>query len=231
LEGDALYPDAAYIFRKQIEEADLLIINKSDAISPEDRRRLEGVLAAQFPGMAVRYLSARTGEGVETWLDEVLLSPCAGARIVEVDYDVYAAGEAALGWLNADVLLSAVAGPVPWRTLCSDLLVSLQAAFCQRNARIGHVKLLLAATDGHYVGNFTDGTSSPSLQGQIAGASSQADLTLNARVEMVPDELERVVRAVLGHVADGCVRAEFRSLRCLSPGRPRPTYRYDRVVG
>jgi Ni2+-binding GTPase involved in maturation of urease and hydrogenase len=228
--GDALHPDAAYIFRKQIEEADLLVVNKSDLLSSEDRRRLEELLIVQCPNTRVCYLSARTGEGVETWLEEVQSLSCAGARIVPVDYDVYAAGEAVLGWLNADVLLSAVTDSVDWQSFCLDLLACLQAALGRRNARIGHVKLLVTTAEGHCVGNFTDWTSVPSLQGRIVGTPLRADLTLNARVEMSPEELERVVHAALGDVADGRVRAEIRSLRCLRPGRPKPTYRYDRVV-
>jgi hypothetical protein len=50
-------------------------------------------------------------------------------------------------------------------------------------------------------------------------------------VEMSPEELERIVRDVLGKVADRYVRAEIRGLRCLRPGRPQPSYRYDRVIG
>jgi hypothetical protein len=155
----------------------------------------------------------------------------AGSRIVNVDYDVYAAGEAVLGWLNADILLSAVAGPVEWRTFCWDLLTWLQAAFRQRNARIGHVKLLLTASDGHYIGNVTDTKSRPFLQGQVAGSPSGASLVLNARVEMTPEELEQMVRNVLGQVTPRHVRTEIRHLRCLHPGRPQPAYRYDGVVG
>ena len=229
-DGDALHPDAAYIFRKQLEEADLLVVNKADLISPEDRRRLEGDLAAQFPDAAVRYLSARTGEGVEMWLDEVLRTPRAGSRIVNVDYDIYAAGEVVLGWLNADVLLSTVAGPVEWGAFCLDLLARLQAAFRQRNARIGHVKLLLTAAGGHYVGNFTDCVSAPTWQGRIVGTPPKADLTLNARVEMASEELEQIVRDILGQGADRHLCAQIRDLRCLRPGRPQPTHRYDKVV-
>jgi Ni2+-binding GTPase involved in maturation of urease and hydrogenase len=229
-EGDALHPDAAYIFRKQLEEADLLVVNKADLLSAGDRRRLEEALGSQFPGTSVRYLSARTGEGVQPWLDEVLLTPFAGSRIVRVDYDVYAAGEAVLGWLNMETWLSGAGGPVDWGTFCSDLLARLQAAFRQRDARIGHVKLLLTAADGHYLGNITDTRSEPILQNQIVGGPSEASLILNARVEMSPEELEQIVREALAKAADGRVRTEIRDLRCLRPGRPQPTYRYDKVV-
>jgi G3E family GTPase len=227
---DVLHPDAAYIFHKQLEEADLLVVNKADLLSWEERRRLEETLAARFPGAAVRYLSARTGEGVDTWLDEVLATRRAGARIVTVDYDVYAAGEAVLGWLNAEILLSGMADPIEWRAYCSDLLERLQAVFRQRNARIGHIKLLLRAGGGHCIGNVTDLKSEPFLHHEIAGAPSEASLTLNARVEISPEELEQMVRTVLGQVAQGRVQTAIRDLRCLRPGRPRPTYRYDKVV-
>jgi len=229
-DGEALHPDAAYIFCKQLEEADLLVVNKADLLSSEERRRLEEILAAQFPSAAVRYLSARTGEGVEAWLKEVLATPSAGTRIPAVDYDVYAAGEAVLGWLNADIRLSGTAGPVAWETFCEDLLARLQAAFRLRNARIGHVKLLLTAGGGHCIGNITDAHSKLTLQGRIGGTLSEASLILNARVEMTPEELEQIVRDALGRAADGPVRADIRDLRCLRPGRPQPTYRYRAVV-
>lgn len=229
--GDALHPDAAYIFRKQIEEADRLVVNKADLLSLQQRRQIEGTLAGQFPGAAVRYLSARTGEGIDSWLDEVLSAESAGSRIVPVDYDVYAAGEALLGWLNADIALSAAGHPVAWEELCSDLLTQLQTTFRQRNAYIGHVKLLLTTDTGHYVGNVTDATTKPFVQGQVNGTPDEAQLTLNARVEIAPDELERIVRSLLDKMEGGRVHAGVRRLQCLRPGRPRPSYRYDRVVG
>jgi hypothetical protein len=228
--GDALHPDAAYIFRKQIEEADRLVVNKADLMSPDQRRQLEETLTSQFPGANVRYLSACTGEGVERWLDDVLCAEGAGSHLVPVDYDIYAAGEALLGWLNADIRLSVVAGVVEWGTFCSDLLANLQAASCHRNARIGHVKLLLTAGAGHYIGNVTDAKTAPFLGGQVAGSPSEASLTLNARVEISPEELEQIVRGALDGAAGRQVRVAFRDLRCLRPGRPQPSYRYDRVV-
>jgi Ni2+-binding GTPase involved in maturation of urease and hydrogenase len=227
----ALHPDAAYIFRKQLEEADWLVVNKADRILSEQRAQLGETLAAQLPRAIVRYLSARTGEGVEQWLRDVLSTPDAGSHIVPVDYDVYAAGEALLGWLNADVRLSAVAGAVEWGTFCRDLLAQLQAAFRGREARIGHIKLLLTADGGHYIGNITDAKTSPFLDGQVTGSVTEANLTVNARVEIAPEELERIVRAVLARAAARRARVEFHGLRCLRPGRPQPTYRYGTLVG
>jgi Ni2+-binding GTPase involved in maturation of urease and hydrogenase len=229
-EGDSLHPDAAYIFRKQLEEADLLVVNKTDLLSPEQGRRLEGLVAAQLPNARPCFLSARTGEGVEPWLDEVLSTREAGTHIIDVDYDVYAAGEAVLGWLNADVHLSMILPPADWSSFCCDLLSRLQTQFRDRRARIGHVKLLLTAASGHCIGNFTDDKSAPLLQGRIDGSPAEANLTLNARVEMPPQELEQIVRDTLTKAAAQRIRIKINDLQCLRPGRPKPTHRYNTIV-
>jgi len=228
--GDALHASAAYIFCKQLEEADLLVINKMDLISREEGDRLEQLVAARLPRAIVRRLSAWTGEGLESWLDEALSTRVAGSCILDVNYDTYAEGEAVLGWLNAEIRLSAVAKNVVWRTFCSDLLKDLHATFRDKRARIGHIKLLLTAAGGHCMGNLTSRDSEPLLQGRIDGFPAQASLTLNARVEMPPEDLERIVRDTLSKAAGERVTTDIMALRCLRPGRPQPTHRYDTIV-
>ncbi|RPJ23443.1 MAG: hypothetical protein EHM35_17265 [Planctomycetaceae bacterium] len=80
------------------------------------------------------------------------------------------------------------------------------------------------------MGNLTSQDSEPLLQGQIDGSPTQAGLTLNARVEMPPEDLERIVRDTLSKVAGRRMQPDILTLRCLRPGRPRPTHRYDTIV-
>lgn len=227
---DALHASAAYIFRKQLEEADLLVINKIDTLTPEERRRLEKLIAEWLPRAVVWFVSARTGEGVEAWLDEVLSATPAGSRIVDVDYDTYAEGEAILGWLNADIQLFAEVQKIEWGAVCRDLLNELHTRFRERQARIGHVKLLLTAGHGQCSGNLTGLGCEPVVQGRIDGSPTTVDLVLNARVEMPPEDLERIVRESLAKVGGQRLRIDIRHLRSLRPGRPQPTHRYDAVV-
>ena len=102
------------------------------------------MLADQFPGRSVRFISAQTGEGVDEWIDAVLTGRVAGERITTVDYDRYARGEAVLGWLNATCNLSATSGTVDWQGFCRELLESFKDEFAKRAASVGHVKIMLS---------------------------------------------------------------------------------------
>ena len=107
--GQRPFPDSVlYIYRLQIEEADAIVLNKVDTLSPAEVAELKAILAQRYPGRPVFAISAQTGQGVDEWLGFVLDTQPAGQRIAEVDYDVYAEGEAVLGWLNAAVPASRI---------------------------------------------------------------------------------------------------------------------------
>jgi len=59
---------------------------------------------------------------------------------------------------------------------------------------------------------------------------SSARLTLNARVEMTPDELEQIVCNTHDKNTKGRLTAKIIALQCLSPGCSNPTFRFNRIV-
>jgi G3E family GTPase len=60
--------DVGYIFRKQVEEADGLFINKAELLGEGEREKLQAALASAFPGKPVGFGSAKSGAGVEEWM-------------------------------------------------------------------------------------------------------------------------------------------------------------------
>jgi Ni2+-binding GTPase involved in maturation of urease and hydrogenase len=224
-----LHDSAAYIVRKQMEEADILVINKSDLLSAGEIQGLRALVGRHLPGTEVYCLSALTGEGVDAWLDVVLAGGQPGRKVADVDYDTYAEGEAVLGWLNAAIRLECPDGG-DWRRFCVDLMEGVRAACAQRRAEIGHVKLLLSSGDERYVGNLTALDAELSVRGQMSSRSRDAQLIVNARVEMPPGDLEAIVRERLAATAGSEVTVHIDHMQSLSPGRPNPTHRYTSVV-
>lgn len=222
-----LHPSAAYIFRKQIEEADIIVVSKADMITPSALSTLKERLVESFPSAEVLTLSAQAGDGVDEWLTTVETSSGAGRHIAEVDYDVYAEGEAVLGWLNATIELHGK--PTDWKDYTSNLLEGLSQRFDGMAASVGHVKLMLEADGNCVMGNLTGKSDTLSIRG-LPVTSSDARLIINARVQMSPETLDEVVRETLASTGNGQTTVTQLAWQCLSPGRPNPTHRYDHVV-
>lgn len=222
-----LHTSAAYIFRKQLEESDIILISKTDLLEPTVLAVLKEKVKLNFPDTDVMIISAKTGEGIDDWLNEVLHRTDSGQRLAEVDYNIYAEGEAVLGWLNTTIELNGAL--TNWDDFARNLMQNLSQQFESRKASVGHVKMILEAGENYLTGNLTGLTNTLNFRGS-AGTSSEARLTLNARVEMNPHELEQIVRSMLDVNTKGNLTAKIVALQCLSPGRPNPTFRFDRIV-
>jgi G3E family GTPase len=224
-----LHSSALYILRLQMEEADCILLNKIDTLSAEERRAMSGLLRTAFPAATVAEISARSGEGVDAWLASALRGGESGQRIADVDYDRYAEGEAVLGWLNAVIDLQSRLSFSEFTKPTLDLLERLHGSLRQRNAEIGHLKAMLES------GGETRDASVTRLGGSISGrdlsplAASTAKLILNVRAQTPPAILESLTREALSHFSNETIVASVRTLRCLMPGRPQPTYRYTQL--
>ncbi|MDR2119558.1 MAG: cobalamin synthesis protein P47K [Tannerella sp.] len=230
LRGDTagLHADAAYIFRKQLEESDIIVVAKSDTLDAGALASLLERTREAFPASTVMAVSAVSGHGVDEWTDLVLKRTDAGRRIVQVDYDVYAHGEAVLGWLNATVQLKGKAAD--WDAFTRDFLSQLAQRFDGKKYAVGHVKAILEHEDRYIVGNLTGRAHTLSLRNS-AGTGDTARLTVNARVETSPETLDALVRETLADATRDRCESTPLAWRCLQPGRPNPTHRFTQVVG
>jgi G3E family GTPase len=223
-----LHIDAAYIFRKQLEESDIILITKADNLEKEVLESLIERTRKAFPFATVLSISALTGEGVDEWIEEVLKRTDAGLRITDVDYDIYAHGEAVLGWLNGTVQLKSET-EADWDAFTSGFLTELGQRLDSAGYGVGHVKAILENKERYVIGNLTGKTSTLSVRSS-AGLGTTAKLTINARVETSPENLDALVRETLEAFTHDRYDTRITAWRCLQPGRPNPTHRFTQVV-
>ena len=227
----ATLPDhVLYIFRKQIEEADVLVINKADETPAEVVERCRALLAQFVPHTPMMTMSALTGMGVGEWLAGLAEPGGSGGRIAAVDYDLYADGEAALGWLNAAATL-APSSPVNWREFAECLLAAFRERLQSLSAEIAHVKLRLTVGADALTANLTGNRATPSIRGALDPGLSAAQLVFNARVHVAPDQLRAVFDESLSQASQQHgTTAAIDQLRAFAPARPEPTHRFAQVV-
>jgi len=92
--------DVNYIYRKQLEEAEIIVINKTDVIAPERLARLREALGREYPEAEIMAVASRDGTGLEPLFAALTKREGQTRRVMEVDYERYGRGEAMLGWYN-----------------------------------------------------------------------------------------------------------------------------------
>ncbi len=221
-------PKAEYIFRKQIEEADFVILNRIDELSAAEVDRLVGLLAEQYANIPVIRTSAKSGLGFEALCEFLDQKGMFGQRVMEVDYDIYAEGEAELGWLNCQAKLSAD-GSLELDAFLMQLLKRLHADLMSNGSEVAHLKVIGMAEGVYAVANLVSNADQPTLSLPSDWSGSRVDLVVNARVATSPEELEPLVRTAIAESAEGAgATATIETLQCFRPGRPVPTHRLER---
>jgi G3E family GTPase len=146
-DGGNFSTKVAYIYKKQLEEADVIVINKQELLTPDQLTQLVDALEIAFPNSYVLTASAREQKGLSEWFD-ILSRETQGIHpTMEVDYEVYADGEALLGWLNATVTLKAE-DEFDANAFLKDLAANIQSRLQAQNAEVAHLKMTYSPDDG-----------------------------------------------------------------------------------
>lgn len=221
-----LHEDAAYIYRKQLEEGDVILITKADSYSPGYISKLKAAAARAYPFAVVLAADSISGNGLAGWIEEAMRRKEAGLRIADVDYDVYAHGEAVLGWLNGALNLQGK--NTDWSAFFGELLGELSSRFAQASCSVGHVKMIAENGNRYIAGSLAGASPIPVTTGHMENCD-EIRLTVNARVETSPENLSSIVKDTLDNLIKNKYSAQTLAWRCLSPGRPNPTCRFNAV--
>jgi len=215
-----------YVYEKQLEEADLIVINKSDLLNGTQRADLERALRTRFPQADVVTVSARTGANIDDWFDR-LSAPLAARSAMEVDYDEYAEGEALLGWLNATFLLSA-SSPFDGNLFLQRLAGAARDRLAAASIEIAHFKMTLAPDTGNDLAvlNLVRTDAAAESPFRLADDLTDGELIVNLRAEGDPEQLKVMAFDSVEQVArETGVTTAVEHSEHFRPGRPEPTHR------
>jgi G3E family GTPase len=227
--GGGFSPKAAYIFEKQLEEADLILINRIDELSPVEVRELHDLLDERQPQTPRLAISARTGAGFDALVEFLDQQGDFGRRVLDIDYDTYAEGEAELGWLNSSVQLHADQ-PFELDAVLLQIVERLQRLLAAADHEAAHLKVI-GLWEGFFgVANLVSTTVSAELSLPSNCRANDCELVVNARVACDPNLLGGLVRQALAEVcqAHGITPTEQQT-QMFRPGRPVPTHRLQPV--
>jgi G3E family GTPase len=229
-EGKSFSPKVVYIYRKQLEEADVIVVNKVDTLDAERLAALAATLATEFPQAKVLLMSARAGTNLDAWADSLAAEEQVARPAMAVDYDTYADGEALLGWLNLTAAVTSD-GVFDGNAFVSQVMAALHAKLSATGTEVAHLKMTLSPFEGTdlAVMNLTRTGGEPEASHELQDQLDSGELILNLRAEGDPEYLKATAVETLTDVAGRAgVTTDIEHVEAFRPGRPVPTHRDEK---
>jgi len=224
-EGRAFAPKVTYVYDKQLEEADAIILNKTDLLDAERLERLRSAVASRYPQARLFSVSARSGAGLDEWFEYVLTAEGGLQDSPDVDYEIYAEGEALLGWLNCTVNVFATSefdGNAFLMSLATRIRSSMETG------EIAHLKMTLSPDEGNDLAvlNLVRNDGTAELSHQLQAPVENGELIVNLRAEDDPEQLwNRLEESLSTTATEFGATAKVQQHEFFRPSKPNPTHR------
>ncbi len=237
--------EVLYVFDRQLEEAELLVLNKRDLLGEAEGAELRALAEKAWPGKARIEISGSTEEGAAAWL-AALDAPRAPGPLgrLELDYERYGAGEAELAWLDERLAIEDEGGLASDGSRCRSAVLafarSMARGLAEAGMAVGHLKLQVSAPPAGAApafeaklsltaSDFLPGAPDPAavLEARLGPFSARRVMvSLNARVQAAPEALAALAAAAAEAARrEAGVRLREEDRSAFSPDRPRPTHR------
>jgi Ni2+-binding GTPase involved in maturation of urease and hydrogenase len=224
-EKDIFYDNVNYIYEKQLEEADIIVVNKTDLLTPEQLFQAKQRIDEEYRNKIISYQNSLSVESIGKWVSLICdefknetLRPS-----LEIDYDIYGAGEAELAWLDEEIGIvsenntAVSAGYLLIRKIYNKIVL--------RGYPIGHLKFLM--DNGRKQQKISYATMADSEITEPSFAETgRIIILINARVQVNPARLEEIMKEAI-HETEAVAHCKIieQKLSAFQPGYPRPTHR------
>ena len=224
-EGKSIfYHNVNYIYENQFREADIIVVNKIDLLTSAQLEWAKQRIDAEYSGKTILFQNSFSEESIGRWLAacDAYKDPSL-RQALNIDYDIYGAGEAELAWLDEEIGIVSPNGNAIGTAY--DLMRKLYESINDSGYPIGHLKFLL---DDGLEQKKVSFTAIPTPE-EAYGADEEAGrvvIMVNARIQVAPAILQLLVRQTILDVESrtGCRITEYNA-SAFQPGYPRPTHR------
>ncbi len=210
-----------YLFKKQLEEADIILLSKADLYTSEELDELKAYLKKTFKGTEVAVVSAKEGRGLSEILPVILAGEAAEVgALMELDYNVYGLAESFLGWFNATAAVAS-GGADEVKAFVTDFMEHIKSEVAATGKEIAHLKTYAMGTGGYLKASITSVEDTLDFYEDNFKGSGRFSLVVNARMNVEPDVLNPMMEQAIHAAAQtrGIDVSEYKS-DCFTPGAP-----------
>lgn len=216
-----------YIWEKQIEEAEILIINKIDLLSQNEFESLQTLIKDLFSSKKVLFQNSLESDSIENWIEILANSEqIKEHNVIDIDYEKYGAGEANLAWLDEEIEIISTNSTSVEHTY--DFIRKLSNDIVEKKFPIGHLKFFIKYNDHSSKISYTTVLDEDRHDPISFEKSGSVYLLINARIQSSPDELSKILFNNLNELklVEGVTISE-KFLSYFQPGFPNPIHRFN----
>lgn len=186
----------SYIFQKQIEEAPVLVINKTD-LKPEKANNILEQAIRRYPDKKILLQNSLSPAGIAAWL-QVLKEAHPLKDTFRIDYTPYIAGAAELAWYDDQLILLPSNGKS--RTTLVKLLKEIHDKIQQTGKPVAHLKVFIrdAVTSAKVSLTTIDMTDIDQDLPEFNNGS--IEILINARIQIDAEQLKNLMQETIAAV-------------------------------
>ena len=205
-----------YIFGKQIEESDLLIVNKIDRVPREDLLELKWFVDRKMSDKNIICQNSQDPNNIIYWLKTLDRLPMQNRASLEIDYRLYGQGEVDLIWVNKEIDFSSIIADA--YELAIRFVENVVTEIRLQQIPIGHLQFLLV--NGAHIQkiSFTAVYDEDWKAALSAVSTNQVTLILNARIETTQDVIRAIIKNALTAVSNNETNVRKRNSSAFQSG-------------
>jgi G3E family GTPase len=227
LQGNALpfSAETNFIWEKQLEESEILIVNKVDLLSEINFETLNLLIKDRYDSKQILFQNSLNNDSVSKWIELIDNSPkILEHKSIDIDYNIYGAGEANLAWLDEEIEIKSSSNSSV--EFAYDFIEELSKKIVQKGLPIGHLKFHLNYNNKSEKVSYTTIIDKSKQKTNIFEKSGSVDLLINARIQTSPEVLRDILTVALNQLKSKeglSINEKF--LSYFQPGFPNPTHR------
>jgi len=210
-----------YIYFKQLEEAEIIVISKIDLIDKEILQEIKQMMNEKYGDKLLLYQNSFDPINIRQWIYTLNHQVLGKPSSLQIDYDVYGEGEAMLAW--HDEAIEIYSSNNNAQAAATDLMARIYRKINLNKYPIGHLKFLL---NGEKKISFSY-TSEREIIDTIENKKNDiATLLINARVQATPETLSELITESIEEteLKSDC-KILLKGMASFKPGYPKPTHR------
>lgn len=226
LQGKALpfSRETTYIWEKQIEESQILIMNKIDLVNKSRLSSFRKTVNELYGSKKLLFQNSNDPASAAGWLDALAAGEPSNPKSIDVDYEKYARGEANLAWLDETIDIGSDRGEA--LMMAHKFIERLVHSITMKGGPIGHLKFLLQYNGQSVKVSYTSVVSRSLFRDLPPELAGSVKMLINARIQTSPKILKDLVEEVLSSLKnEPGITFRVEAASAFSPGFPRPTHR------